>query len=102
MGTIRGTLGVVSKDRSSDHWPVSRDVSAVCPKSVPIRSQRSAGTGLWTSLRVMALASRRPFFQPESSQVRLHKKILRIHKCLRRVYLQMRGEVAERLKAVVC
>jgi hypothetical protein len=26
----------------------------------------------------------------------------RIHKCFRRVYVQTRGEVAERLKAAVC
>jgi hypothetical protein len=41
-------------------------------------------------------------FQKHASKIRLHREILRIHKCLRGVYVQTRGEVAERLKAAVC
>ena len=41
-------------------------------------------------------------FQKYASEIRLHEKIHGICKCLRGVYLQTRGEVAERLKAAVC
>ena len=35
-------------------------------------------------------------------ELALHRNICRIRKCLRAVYLQFCGEVAERLKAAVC
>ena len=67
-----------------------------------MQSSRSAVVELRNLLVMQGLAGRRRFFGNTPSKFASTKKILRIRKSLRGVYLQTRGEVAERLKAAVC
>jgi hypothetical protein len=57
---------------------------------------------LWNLLLIRGLSGRRRFFRNAPPRFAFAGRILRICKCLRSVYLQVRGEVAERLKAAVC
>lgn len=57
---------------------------------------------LWNSLRLKTLARRAAVVQKYALEIASAKKFARIRKCLRRLYLQTRGEVAEGLKAAVC
>ena len=74
----------------------------VVPKSVPMQSLRSAVIELWNLLLNRGLRGRRRFFRNVPPEFASARKIRKICKCLRSVYLQVCGEVAERLKAAVC
>ena len=105
MGTISGTpqpLACDDKGRSNHRDPISRDDSALCPKVCPRRSPRSAIVELRKLLLLRGLPGKGRFFGNTPPKFASVKKIRRIRKCLRSVYLQVRGEVAERLKAAVC
>ena len=72
------------------------------PKSVPMQWLRSAVIELWNLLLILGLTGRRRFSRNTPSKFASVEKIPRIRKCLSRVYLQTRGEVAEWPKAAVC
>jgi hypothetical protein len=62
-----------------------------------IRCPRIAEVVLDSRLKAKATV-----FQKYAFEIRLHEEIHGIGKCVRGVYLQTCGEVAERLKAAVC
>ena len=72
------------------------------PKSVPMHSLRSPVTEFRNLLLIRGLRERRRFSRNAPPKFAFARKIREICKCLRSVYLKLRGEVAERLKAAVC
>jgi len=67
-----------------------------------MQSLRSPVIEWWNVLLIRGLAGRRRFFRNTPRKFAFTKKTRGIRKYLRGVYLQTRGEVAERLKAAVC
>jgi hypothetical protein len=72
------------------------------PKSVPRHSLRSAVIDLRNLLLIQGLRRKATVFQKHASEFRLRERIHTTRKSVRIVYLQTRGEVAERLKAADC
>ena len=72
------------------------------PKSVPMHSLQSLMIESWNLLLIRGLSGRRRFFRNAPPKFAFARRIRGIRKYLRSVYLQVRGEVAERLKAAVC
>ena len=72
------------------------------PKSVPMPSLRFAVIELRNFLLTQDLGEGDGFSATRLRNFASTEETRRIGKCLRVVYLQTRGEVAERLKAAVC
>ena len=90
--------------QSSDQWKTAGFSELFCtvPKNVPQRSLRSSVLELRKLFLIRGLRRRRRFFRNTPPKFASTKKIHRICKCLRGVYLQTCGEVAEWPKAAVC
>jgi len=72
------------------------------PGSVPTRSPQNPRIESQNLLLMVSLRGKAAVFQKSPPTFASAKEIRPIRKCLCRVYLEARGEVAERLKAAVC